>query len=145
MLIADVLAKKGNTVFKILASKTVMDAIVGMTSFKVGAVLVVDNSDTVLGIFTERDVTRIFSAGTVAPLETTVGTHMTANPISCSQSDSVAKVLGTMSKHHFRHMPVYENDSLVGIVSIRDLVLEQIERVELESETEALRTYVTPN
>ena len=42
-------------------------------------------------------------------------------------------------------MPVYENDSLVGIVSIRDLVLEQIERVELESETEALRTYVTPN
>ena len=62
MLMSEVLAKKGDNVFKILSSKTVMDAIIGMTSFKVGAVLVVDDSDKMVGIFTERDVTRILAA-----------------------------------------------------------------------------------
>ena len=143
MLISEVLAKKGSKVFKILSSKTVMDAIVGMTSFKVGAVIVVDAADVVLGIFTERDVTRILAAHGAPVLDATVSTHMTANPVSCGKAEPVSKVLETMSKHHFRHMPVYENGALIGIVSIRDLVDGRL--TDAEFEAEAMRAYVTTN
>ncbi|TAN69953.1 MAG: CBS domain-containing protein [Magnetospirillum sp.] len=141
MLVSDILAKKGNKVFKILPAKTVMEAVKGMVSFKVGAVLVVDDQDTTLGIFTERDVTRCLAAHGPTVLGTAVGGHMTLNPLSCKSSDSVAAVMSQMSTHHFRHMPVMGDDALVGIVSIRDLVSNSLERAEYEAE--AMRAYVT--
>lgn len=141
MLVSEVLAKKGDNVFKILSSKPVIDAIVGMNSFKVGAVLVVDAGDAVLGIFTERDVTRILAAEGAAALDAPVATYMTANPMACSKADTVAKVLDLMSTNRFRHMPVYESGALVGIVSIRDLVAVRLEHVQFEAE--ALRAYVS--
>ena len=141
MLISDVLAKKGTKVFKILQVKTVMDAITGMASFKVGAVLVVDEKDGVLGIFTERDVTRILAAGGAAVLQDPVGKHMTKNPLTCSKVDVDSAVLALMSKNRFRHMPVLDNGTLLGIVSIRDVVSQRLERAEFEAE--AMRAYVT--
>jgi CBS domain-containing protein len=141
MLIADVLAKKGNKVFKILQDKMVMDAVTGMASFKVGAVVVVDPKDGVLGIFTERDVTRILASQGAAVLQTPVGEHMTPNPITCTSTDDDSAVLALMSKHRFRHMPVLDHGTLIGIVSIRDVVSQRLERVEFEAE--AMRAYVT--
>lgn len=141
MLISDVLAKKGNKVFKILQDKTVMDAVTGMASFKVGAVVVVDKTDGVLGIFTERDVTRILASQGAAVLQQPVGEHMTKNPVTCANSDDDSAVLALMSKHRFRHMPVLDHGTLSGIVSIRDVVSQRLERVEFEAE--AMRAYVT--
>lgn len=141
MLISDVLAKKGNKVFKILQDKTVMDAVTGMASFKVGAVVVVDKTDGVLGIFTERDVTHILASQGAAVLQHPVGEHMTKNPVTCANSDDDSAVLALMSKHRFRHMPVLDHGTLSGIVSIRDVVSQRLERVEFEAE--AMRAYVT--
>ena len=141
MLVSDILAKKGNKVFKILPTKTVMEAVKGMVSFKVGAVLVVDDKDVTLGIFTERDVTRCLAAHGAAVMESAVGAHMTANPVTCKASDSVASVMNQMTTHHFRHMPVMGDGALVGIVSIRDLVSNSLERAEYEAD--AMRAYVT--
>jgi CBS domain-containing protein len=141
MLVSEILTKKGNTIFKILPSKAMIEAVKGMAAFKVGAVLVVDEKDNTLGIFTERDVTRCLAARGAEVLEAPVGDHMTRNPLTCQGNDTVASVMSTMSNHHFRHMPVMENGKLRGIVSIRDLVSNSLERAEFEAE--AMRAYVT--
>lgn len=141
MTIASVLEKKGYKVFKILGNKKVMDAVEGMAAFKVGAALVVDPDDKVQGIFTERDVTRILAANGPSILDTTVATHMTPDPVTCKKSDSVQDVLDVMSAKRFRHMPVFEDGRLIGMISIRDLVSEKLQVVEFEAEE--LRAYVT--
>ncbi|OAN47970.1 CBS domain-containing protein [Paramagnetospirillum marisnigri] len=141
MLVSEILARKGNKVFKILPTKAMMDAVQGMASFKVGAVLVVDANDVTQGIFTERDVTRCLAAHGAGVLEAPVGEHMTRNPLVCKATDSVASVMSQMSTHHFRHMPVFDNGKMIGIVSIRDLVSNSLERAEFEAE--AMRAYVT--
>ncbi len=141
MLVSEILAKKGNKVFKILPTKTVMEAVKGMASFKVGAVLVVDEKDATLGIFTERDVTRCLAAHGAGVMEAAVGDHMTRDPLVCQAHDSVASVMSKMSTHHFRHMPVFADGKLAGIVSIRDMVSNSLERAEFEAE--AMRAYVT--
>lgn len=141
MLVSEILAKKGNKIFKILPSKAMIEAVQGMAAFKVGAVLVVDEKGGTLGIFTERDVTRCLAAHGAAVLENPVGDHMTRNPLTCQGGDTVASVMSTMSTHHFRHMPVMEDGQLKGIVSIRDLVSNSLERAEFEAE--AMRAYVT--
>lgn len=141
MLVSEILAKKGNKVFKILPAKSMMEAVKGMASFKVGAILVVDEKDAILGIFTERDVTRCLAAHGAGVMEDPVGDHMTRNPMVCQASDSVASVMSQMSNHHFRHMPVFAAGVLVGIVSIRDMVSNSLERAEYEAE--AMRAYVT--
>lgn len=141
MLVTEILAKKGNKVFKILPNKSVMDAVTGMVSFKVGAVMVVDEKDAILGIFTERDLSRILVANGASVLDAPVGDHMTRNPVPCKASDSVAAVMSQMSRHHFRHMPVFDDKGLCGIVSIRDLVSNSLERAEFEAEM--MRAYVT--
>lgn len=141
MLVSEILARKGSKVFKILPDRAVIDAVGGMAEFKVGAVLVVDERDNTLGIFTERDVTRCLAAHGAGVLESPVGEHMTRHPLTCTASDSVASVMSKMSTHHFRHMPVMDGKRLLGIVSIRDLVSNSLERAEFEAE--ALRAYVT--
>ncbi|CUW39822.1 putative CBS domain-containing protein [Magnetospirillum sp. XM-1] len=141
MLVSEILNKKGNKIFKILPSKAMIEAVQGMAAFKVGAVLVVDDKDRTLGIFTERDVTRCLAAHGAGVLESPVGDHMTRDPLTCQVGDTVASVMSTMSTHHFRHMPVMDHGQLKGIVSIRDLVSNSLERAEFEAE--ALRTYVT--
>lgn len=141
MLVSEILAKKGGKIFKILPSKAMIEAVQGMAVFKVGAVLVVDEKDRTLGIFTERDVTRCLAAHGAAVLEHPVGSHMTRDPLTCEAGDTVASVMSAMSTHHFRHMPVMADGKLAGIVSIRDLVSNSLERAEFEAE--ALRAYVT--
>jgi CBS domain-containing protein len=141
MLVSEILNKKGNSIFKILPSKAIIEAVQGMAAFKVGAVLVVDEQDKTLGIFTERDVTRCLATHGATILESAVGDHMTRNPLTCLISDTVASVMSTMSNHHFRHMPVMDNGKLKGIVSIRDMVSNSLERAEFEAE--AMRAYVT--
>ncbi|CAA7615574.1 CBS domain-containing protein [Magnetospirillum sp. SS-4] len=141
MLVAEILAKKGNKVFKILPAKTVMEAVTGMVSFKVGAVMVVDERDAILGIFTERDLSRVLVSRGASVLDSPVGDHMTRNPVPCKASDTVPAVMSLMSRHHFRHMPVFDDKGLCGIVSIRDLVSNSLERAEFEAEM--MRAYVT--
>jgi len=141
MLVSEILNKKGNKIFKILPSKSMIEAVQGMAAFKVGAVLVVDERDNTLGIFTERDVTRCLAAHGAIVLENPVGDHMTRDPLACQASDTVASVMSTMSTHHFRHMPVMQDGLMKGIVSIRDLVSNSLERAEFEAE--AMRAYVT--
>lgn len=140
MIIAEILQKKGNTVTSIDRTASIAEAIALLAEHKIGALVVRDQVGGAAGIFTERDVVRVLNTQGADALNQSVSSAMTANPITCAKTDKVNAVLATMSRLHFRHMPIVENGVVSGIVSIRDLVVERLERV--ETEAEAMRAYV---
>lgn len=140
MIIADILQKKGPSVTAVDRDATVIDAITLLARHKIGALIVLDSNGAPAGIFTERDVVRVLDADGADALSRQISAVMTADPVTCAKTDKINDVLSTMSRHHFRHMPVVEHGVVSGIVSIRDLVIERLERV--ETEAEAMRAYV---
>jgi CBS domain-containing protein len=86
-----------------------------------------------LGIITERDILRACAARR-GPLESTrVSDVMTTNVVTGSPCDSVEDTMGLMTEHRIRHLPVLENDKLVGIVSIGDIVKAQHDALTMEN------------
>lgn len=106
----------------------------------VGAVVVSADGQSLDGIVSERDVVRrLHSDGTV--VDNTVGAIMTGTVETCSPEDSLDEVMQVMTRRRFRHLPVCSDDgTLVGVVSIGDVVKHKIEA--LEFERDQLDSYV---
>ena len=100
---------------------TVLEAITLMGNKGIGAVIVT-NADKVVGILSERDYTRKIALMQRTSDHTTVAEIMTSQVLSVTRTHTVDECLALMTDKHIRHLPVIENDSLVGIVSIGDLV-----------------------
>jgi len=113
--------KIDKTIFTIHPEATVLEAISLMADKGIGA-LVVTQHDKVVGIFSERDYTRKVTLMERTSKETTVSEIMTAKVITVTKSTSVEDCLGLMTDRHLRHLPVVENEKLVGLISIGDLV-----------------------
>ncbi len=92
-----------------------------MTDFDIGAVLVVDDKGKLIGIVTERDMARRVVAAQLDPENTTLQQIMSRNPDTLAPGDSPFNALELMWIRNIRHLPVVENDRVVGMVSIRDL------------------------
>ena len=125
MKIDEVLRQKGNRIVSVRIDSTVEEAARVLRKENVGAVIVKDvcrsEGDTVVGMFSERDVIRALVDQGVAGLRKPVWNLMSKSVISCSPQDEVEYALELMDRHHIRHLPVFENNSLIGVVSIRDL------------------------
>jgi CBS domain-containing protein len=103
-----------------------------MTKKNTGAVLVVE-SDTLVGIFTERDVVfRVIGQG-LDPAHTPLRTVMTSNPITLDSAQSYGHALVIMQKHGFRHVPVTEDGHAIGIVSSRNAMDPALDEFVAES------------
>ena len=94
-------------------------AVTVMGMRRVGAVLVME-SEKLEGIFTERDLVRAMSHDIGASSEP-VAQWMTRNPVTVSPETSVERALEIMLAGNFRHLPVMEDEGLIGVASIRDL------------------------
>jgi CBS domain-containing protein len=125
--IRSLLAKKGVDVYSIQATQTVYAAIAEMDARNVGS-LIVKDGDKVVGIITERDYLRKVILKGRASKETAVATIMTRELYTITPDDTVSMALYTMSEKRCRHLPVFEDDQLKGIVSTGDLVKETISR-----------------
>lgn len=119
--IASVLDRKGRCVFTIQAIQNVYEAIVEMDARNVGALLVMDEQD-VVGIITERDYLRKVILKGRSSKDTPVAMIMSRDLVSITPADTVAKAMGLMTAQRCRHLPVFEEVRLVGIVSVGDLV-----------------------
>ena len=125
--VAQVLQNKNNTEISTIPPKaTVLEAITLMASKGIGAVVVV-NETQVVGILSERDYTRKIALMQRTSDHTTVAEIMTSTVLSVSRSHTVDDCLNLMTDRHIRHLPVIENDQLVGLVSIGDLVKATME------------------
>lgn len=140
MTVATILAGKGRDVATVGAKSKLKQAISDLANRKIGALVVCDSSNQVLGILSERDIVRALSADGGAILEHSVDEHMTAKVITCGEGATVDECMGAMTDGRFRHMPVVENGKLVGIVSIGDIVKAKIAAA--VEEAEAMRNYI---
>jgi len=139
MTIASVLRGKGSDVETIAADASVFDAVRKLGEKRIGALLVMEGG-RIAGIMSERDVIYCLRNHGADVLQSPVSRVMTAPAITAETSMSVLTALALMTQRRIRHLPVVEDGSLKGIVSIGDLVKHRMERI--EAEAEAMRTYI---
>jgi phosphoserine phosphatase RsbU/P len=109
---ADLLMIEGHD--RVATAATVMEAA------RVGSALVMDH-DTLVGIFTERDILHALKRNPAAALESAVSRWMTKDPMTIGPDVTVRQALAKMMKGGFRHLPIVEHKHVIGIVSLRDL------------------------
>jgi CBS domain-containing protein len=134
--------KKINALFSVTSDTTVYNALVEMANKNIGAVLVIDEGK-LSGIFSERDYARKIVLKGLHSEDTLVKDVMTANVITIDMDDKLEVAMQIMSDKHIRHLPVMEDKTLSGIISINDVVSSIIQ--EQKSQIASLQGYISGN
>src|SRR5690348_16794079 len=139
MTVRSILDAKGHNILSIEPEAKLSAAIKILGERKIGAVLVMSGG-RIEGILSERDIVRVLGERGASVLEEPVSAVMTRKVISCKQSDTVAAIMEMMTHGKFRHLPVVEDERVVGLISIGDIVKWRVG--EYEREQQALRDYI---
>ncbi len=140
MKLSQLISGNQNDIVKIGEDNTIAEAATMITEKRIGAVLVDDAAGNIVGILSERDIVRGMGPHGADLHDVRVAELMTRDLIQCSADDTVNEAMAMMTERHIRHLPVFDGDSLVGLISIRDLMKCRI--MEVQSEAEALRQYI---
>lgn len=141
MLIEHILRGKGSDVLTVAAEDPLTTAIATLAEHNVGALVVTDADGAIVGILSERDVVRSLARSGAATLQGTVGDLMTTEVTTCGPRATSDELMTVMTDRRIRHIPVVDGATLVGIVSIGDVVKTRMG--ELETETETLHDYLS--
>ena len=141
MTAARILSRKDSGTITIKSNANISKAIDLLSEKNIGAVIVSDDGHIVAGILSERDIIHGLKRAGTALLESKVGDIMTTKIQTCAPSDTLRNLLAIMTERRVRHLPVMEDNHLVGIVSIGDVVKMRLD--DLVTEAEALRGYIT--
>ncbi|HSZ73340.1 MAG TPA: CBS domain-containing protein [Rhizomicrobium sp.] len=140
MEVKHILREKGREIVAINADATLLEAARLLARKRIGAVIVHGDDRGLAGILSERDLVRAVSEESVTALARPVSAYMTRTVMTCSEADSIEDLMELMTRHRFRHVPVMEEEQLVGIISIGDVVKTRIE--ETVREAASLRDYI---
>jgi CBS domain-containing protein len=138
--VAAILKHKGYQVTTTDPTATIATLVNVLAEHRIGAVLVVDRAEQLLGIVSERDIVRCLAANGARTLEMTAGQLMTRALQVAHPGTTVAEAMSMMTLGRFRHLPVMDNEVLVGLISIGDVVKARI--MEQEDEVDSLKAYV---
>ena len=138
--VAAILKYKGHQVTTVGPTATTAQVVDVLAALRIGAVLVIDHTDQLLGMVGEREIMRAIAANGTRTLEMTAGQVMTRNLQVAHPATTVAEAMTMMTIGRSRHLPVMDQDVLVGLISIGDVVKARI--MEKESEVDSLKTYV---
>ncbi len=141
MKLAELLRGKGQEVHRIRAHQCIADAAIAMTENRIGALLVEDDGGGIVGILSERDIVGGMGPHGADLHDVAVAELMTTDIIHCSPEDTVNEAMAMMTDRRIRHLPVFDGDSLIGFISIGDLVKCRI--VEVQAEADAMRAYIS--
>jgi len=126
-LVKDMLEQKGGKVVAVTDEDTVLHAARLMNEQRIGSVVVTAVGQGLIGIFTERDILRRVVAEGRAPDSTRIGDVMSTPVTCCQPASSLEECRAIMTGKRLRHLPVVENDEVVGIISIGDLLAVEVE------------------
>ena len=139
MKVSTVLATKSQQLVTITPEAAIKDAVALLKEHNIGALLVLDEQEKLVGVISERDIVRrLVERSDVLSL--TVADLMTESPITAVPQDDLMSVANKMTENRFRHMPILEGDTLVGIVSIGDVL--KIQRDEYRGQIDTLEAQI---
>ena len=140
MTVKAILSHKGSDVFSIEPTATLETAVETLSKHRIGALLVLGPDRRLIGVVSERDIVRALADHGAAVLNQPLSQVMTRKVVTCSQTETVGGIMERMTTGRFRHVPVIEQDQVVGIISIGDVVKYRLH--EMERESAALRDYI---
>lgn len=132
-------AKPDSENYTVESTATVLEALKVMADANIGAALVTEGGK-IVGIYTERDYLRKGELEGRSAKETLIKDVMVAKMLTVRRDTTVDQCIALMKQYHVRHLPVVENDQLIGLVSMRDVMLAAIEN--RESEIRGLENYI---
>lgn len=140
MKISSILATKGTHVFTIRPTQTIREALALLNQYNIGALVVVNATETPVGILSERDIVR-YAARDEHLFDLPVSRLMTTPVVLGSPTDDLNSVLNTMTQRRFRHLPIVEQGKLAGMITLGDVVKARLD--EYKGEIENLETQIT--
>jgi CBS domain-containing protein len=140
MNVTTILSAKGGDVISIEPTATLETAVRMLAERRIGALLVLGPDRRVIGILSERDIVRVLAEQGAGVLAQPAAQVMTRKVVTCSPSDTVDVLMERMTTGKFRHVPVVEQDRVIGVISIGDVVKHRVK--EIEQESAALRDYI---
>lgn len=135
-----ILKVKGHEVVTVDADVTVGEAAKMLRQRLIGAMIVLNGANHVCGVISERDIVNAIADAGAPVLSQPVNDYMTRDVVTCHRNDTIDQLMTQMTDRRIRHLPVVEDDRLIGIVSIGDVVKWRI--AETEQEAEALKAYI---
>ena len=135
MFVTQILNSKAHKgVLTIDPAASVADAVAELSARRIGALVVSEDGRRAQGILSERDIVRELDRDGGAVLQRTVGDLMTTELKTCAPGDDAQAILTAMTEGRFRHMPVEEDDILVGLISLGDVVKARLSEVSMEKD-----------
>jgi CBS domain-containing protein len=133
MHVADILKRKGTQVISVGAADLVSTAVEKLNAYSIGALVILDETGRAVGIVSERDIVRGLSEEGPEILSQTVDNLMSRRLHVCSPQDEVRDLMARMTHSRIRHLPVVDNERLLGLISIGDVVKYRLDEVQTES------------
>ena len=141
MKLEELLRTKGNgKIVRIKSDASIATAALTLTENNIGSLIVEADNGDIVGIISERDIVSGLGQHGADLSSIPVSKLMTLELIRCTPNDTVHEAMAMMTERRVRHLPVFEGDDLIGIVSIGDLVKSRIS--EIQAEAEAMRQYI---
>lgn len=139
MTVSHILKQKGRNVLTVTPAASVKEVADTLAKNRIGAV-VIEKDGAIAGIVSERDIVRAISEHGAEVLKKSAADIMTAKVRTCAEGDSEVDLMGLMTLHRIRHLPVIQNGKLAGMISIGDVVKFRMEAIEREAED--MKTYI---
>jgi CBS domain-containing protein len=124
MKVSTILATKGNKLITIAPEQSIREAVALLAQHNIGALIVLDQAGALAGILSERDIARQLNHQDDL-MSQPVQKVMTAEVVTCLPQDDLMSVAHIMTERRFRHMPVMEEGTLLGMISIGDVLKAQ--------------------
>ena len=142
MNVQTILGTKGTAVITIADGVSLADAAMTLRDNKVGALVVSNDGQHIDGIVSERDVVRALANHGASALGRPVSSAMSTEVVTCRAEDAVESLMLSMTERRIRHLPVVDDDGVLGgVISIGDVVKARLRQ--LEAENQQLYDYIT--
>ena len=139
--VAAILKHKGYQVSTVEPTALISEVAAVLAERRIGAVLVFDSAETMIGIVSERDIVRALASNGGRTLDMTAGQLMTRAVQVARPDTTVAEAMQLMTAGRFRHLPVVDHNTLIGVISIGDVVKARM--MQQDAVVESLTAYVS--